>query len=158
MRRNLLFNTVGGLTYQGCQWLTTVIVVIFSGYTDSGILALAMTVGNMFNPIGTYSMRTCQVSDVDDRYTQANYCAFRLVTIAIGLALVVPYVLFVSGAPSIFLTIVVYMLFKVDEAFADVLYGVDQRSERMDYIGVSQFIRGVLVLLSFSGGLLPSGA
>lgn len=153
MRRNILFNTVGSLTYQGCQWLTTVIVVIFSGYTDSGILALAMTVGNMFNPIGTYSMRTYQVSDVDDRYTQANYCAFRLVTIAIGLALVVPYALFVSGAPSIFLTIVVYMLFKVDEAFADVLYGVDQRSERMDYIGVSQFIRGVLVLLSFSGGL-----
>lgn len=153
LRRNILFNTIGSLMYQGCQWLTTVLVVILSGYTDSGILALAMTVGVMFNPIGTYSMRTFQVSDVEGRYTHANYCAFRILTIAIGVALVSPYALFVSGGPSIFLTIFIYLLFKVDEAFSDVLYGVDQRAERMDYIGVSQFLRGVLIVLSFSCAL-----
>lgn len=43
-----------------------------------------------------------------------------------------------------------YLLFKADESFCDVLYGVDQRGERMDYIGISQFIRGVIIVLAFS--------
>lgn len=71
IRRNMLFNTIGSLTYQGCLWITTVIVVILSdSYSASGILSFAMTIGNMFSAIGTYSMRTYQVSDVKGKYSQ----------------------------------------------------------------------------------------
>ena len=71
IRRNMLFNTIGSLTYQGCLWITTVIVVILSdSYRASGILSFAMTIGNMFSAIGTYSMRTYQVSDVKGKYSQ----------------------------------------------------------------------------------------
>jgi len=155
VKRNILFNTVGSLTYQGCLWLTTVLVVtLSSGYTGSGVLALAMTVGNMFNPIATYSMRTFQVSDVKGTYSQGCYVGFRLVTTVIGLAFIIPYAIVVGGSPATTITILLYMLFKIDEAFADVLYGVDQRGERMDYIGISQFLRGVALIVLFSGGLM----
>lgn len=155
VRRNILFNTIGSLTYQGCLWLTTVLVVtLSSGYVGSGVLALAMTVGNMFNPIATYSMRTFQVSDVKGAYSQGCYVGFRLVTTVIGLAFVVPYAIVVGDSQATTITILLYMLFKIDEAFVDVLYGVDQRGERMDYIGISQFLRGVAVIAFFSGGLV----
>lgn len=150
----MLFNTTGSLVYQGCLWLTTVLVVTLSGaYTGSGILAFAMTIGNMFNPIGTYSMRTYQVSDIRCLLSQGNYIAFRLITVCIGLVLIVPYTFAVTPELSTAITVLLYLLFKTDEAFADVLYGADQKGQRMDYIGVSQFVRGVLLLLGFSLGV-----
>ena len=46
-----------------------------------------------------------------------------------------------------------YLVFKTDESFSDVLYGIYQKNGRMDYIGISQFIRGILSLIAFSAGL-----
>lgn len=71
IKKNMLYNTIGSLTYQGCLWIATVLVVILSnGYSDSDILSFAMTIGNMFSAIGTYSMMTYQVSDVKGKYSQ----------------------------------------------------------------------------------------
>ena len=159
VRRNMLFNTIGSLAYQGCLWLTTVLVVTLShGYGDSGILALAMAVGNMFNPIATYSMRTYQVSDMEGEYTQATYVTFRIVTIGIGAAFIVPYTFITCTNVATAAAVLIYLVFKTDEAFADVLYGVDQRGERMDYIGISQFVRGVLILAAFASLLSFTGS
>lgn len=147
----MLYNTIGSLTYQGCLWITTVLVVILSnGYSDSGILSFAMTIGNMFSAIGTYSMRTYQVSDVKGKYSQRNYVAFRLITLLIGLVVIGVYSVAVSPDSLTLTAVFAYLLFKADESFCDVLYGVDQRGERMDYIGISQFIRGVIIVLAFS--------
>lgn len=145
----MLYSTIGSLTYQGCLWITTVLVVILSnGYSDSGILSFAMTIGNMFSAIGTYSMRTYQVSDVKDKYSQRNYVAFRLITLLIGLVVIGIYSVAVSPDSLTLIAVFAYLLFKTDESFCDVLYGVDQRGERMDYIGISQFVRGVIIVLA----------
>lgn len=39
-----------------------------------------------------------------------------------------------------------YLVFNTDESFSDVLYGIYQKNVRMDYIGISQFIRGLISL------------
>lgn len=46
-----------------------------------------------------------------------------------------------------------YLVFNTDESFSDVLYGIYQKNVRMDYIGISQFIRGLISLGIFSAGL-----
>lgn len=154
IKKNMLFNTVGSLMYQGCLWLTTVLVVtLASGYDDSGALAYAMTIGNMFNAVGTYSMRTYQVSDSKNENSQQNYIAFRLVTLMISLVVMGVYTAVVTNNPASLVVTLAYLPFKFDEAFADVLYGIDQKAERMDYIGVSQVLRGVLVIASFCVGM-----
>lgn len=157
IKKNMLYNTIGSLTYQGCLWITTVLVVILSsGYSDSGILSFAMTIGNMFTAVGTYNMRTYQVSDIKGKYSQRNYVGFRLLTLVIGVIVLGIYSIAVSPDSQTLIAVFAYLLFKVDESFCDVLYGVDQRGERMDYIGISQFIRGALVVLAFSLGLYLS--
>ncbi len=154
MKKNIAWNTSGCLFYQGCQWLTTIVVVWLSGgYDDAGVLALAMAVGNIFASIALYKMRTFQVSDINDAYTQGNYGAVRLITIGIAFALCLPYTMLTTTGTETILTIMVFLLFKADETFADFLYGVDQRGERMDYIGISQFARGIVSLGAFSLGL-----
>lgn len=154
IQKNMLFNTIGSLTYQGCLWFTTVLVVILSdGYSDSGILSFAMTIGNMFTSIGTYNMRTYQISDTKNEYSQSNYVGFRIVTLTVAAICMAAYSLVVSPDSLTFVAVLAFLLFKIDESFCDVLYGVDQRGERMDYIGISQFFRGILFVISFSAVL-----
>lgn len=148
---NTLWNSIGCSVYLGCQWLVTILVVTLStGFGHSGALAIAMAVGNIYSPLAQYRVRPFQVSDIGGEYTAGNYVAFRFVTIAGSLVACGVYAVVSSGLNSVLLTIGIYLLFKSDEAFSDVLYGVDQYHARMDYIGISQMIRGVVSLASFA--------
>ena len=52
LQKNMAWNSVGSLVYLGCSWLTTVLVVtLSSNYSDSGALAVAMSVGNLTSAI-----------------------------------------------------------------------------------------------------------
>lgn len=155
IKQNVIWNGIGSLFYQGSLWLVTVLVVILSSsYENSGILAYAMTVGNIFGTLATYNMRTFQVSDVANRFSAHNYVAFRFITITSALAVCIVYAVVVTWSLNLVVTIVLFLLFKSDESFSIVLYAVDQKAYRMDYIGVSQIIRGTFVLLAFSAGLV----
>ena len=155
LKRNVLWNTVGSVFYQGCLWLMTVLVVRLStDYQNSGALAFAMTIGNIYTAIGTYTMRTYQVSDVTGRYSASNYVALRIVTVSMGMLICGAYALAIAPSVSTLLVICAFLLFKADEAFANVLYGCDQIAMRLDYVGVSQIIRGTVCVSAFSAGLL----
>ncbi len=151
LKQNLLWNTVGCLIYQGCQWLTTVLVVLLSSsYDNSGILAFAMATGNICTAISTYSVRTFQVSDIKGQFSSENYVGFRVITVLGGTAACVVYAFIFSPSVTTSIAMVAYLLFKADESFVNVLYGIDQKASRMDFIGISQGVRGVLTITAFS--------
>ena len=157
LRKNVLWNTFGSVFYQGCIWLMTVLVVrLSSDYQNSGMLAFAMSVGNIYTAIGTYTMRTYQVSDVTGRYNASNYVALRIVTVLGGLVACGIYSLAISPSSNTMLVIGVFLLFKADEAFANVLYGCDQVAMRLDYVGISQVSRGVICVSFFALGLVAT--
>lgn len=152
LRANALWNAIGCLFYLGCQWLTTVLVVrLSSSYENSGALAFAMANGIIFASIGLYKIRTFQVSDLNKEYSAGDYVGFRFVSIALGLLWSAIYLPLSCGNDFQLLSAsLAYLLFKADEVFSDVLYGVDQRAYRMDFIGKSQIMRGFLSLLGFA--------
>lgn len=128
LRQNTIYNAVGSLAYQGFQWLITVLVVLLSSdYANSGVLAYAMTVGNMFSSIAIYSTRAFQVSDTKNKYSQSNYIAFRVVTIFIAGVICIIYSLVITQSVSSIVVVLLYLLFKADESFALILYGADQK-------------------------------
>lgn len=149
-KKNALWNAAGCIFYLGCQWLTTVLVVVLStDYNNSGALAFAMSIGNMFASISLYKMRTYQVSDITCDHSSKDYVGFRFVSILFSLIFSCIYVAVISNNPAFLVAAVAFLVFKIDETFVDVLYGIDQKGQRMDYIGKSQFMRGVLSLFGF---------
>ena len=155
LKQNLLWNTVGCLIYQGCQWLTTILVVLLStSYENSGILAFAMATGNVYTGLATYNVRTFQVSDINNQFSSKNYIGFRIATILIATVACLAYSFAVAPSLSTGVAIAAYLLFKADESFVNVLYGIDQKAQRMDYIGISQGIRGILSIASFCLALI----
>ncbi len=154
LRANALWNSVGSVFYQGCQWLLTVLVVkVSAGYADAGTLAYAMTIGNIFSPIAVYGMRVFQVSDVKNRYSQSAYFGFKYLTMALAAIVSAVYACAITSNLPLLVTVLLYLFFKADESLSISAYAVDQKAYRMDYIGVSQLLRGVASLLGFAGTL-----
>lgn len=136
--------------YLGCQWLITVLVVRLStDFTNSGLLTLAMSVTNIFYAIAAYNMRAYQVSDVEGKYEDCIYMQIRSITCAAALLLCMGYSLILYQDKRFF-AIVLYMIFRIVEAFIDILQGFDQKAMRMDIIGKSMAVRGVANVVVFA--------
>ena len=154
VRQNMLWNTIGCLIYQACLWLMTITVVLVSGnYANSGILAFAMSIGNIYYPFATYNMRTIQISDLTSEISSSEYIAFRYVTVGFAFIPIVIYIMLSTSDLSLMFSTILWLLFKADEAFCAVFYGMEQKVERMDFIGISQAVRGIGGLLFFSAPL-----
>lgn len=152
---NLIWNTFGSVYYQGCLWLLTVLVVRFSyDFQNSGYLALAMTIGNIMFALGSYNMRTYQVSDVHSRFSLSNYIGLRLFTDAVALVFCLIYSFFISRSLSSLTVCSAYVFFKFDEAFVNVIYGFEQKQQRLDLVGKSYVLRGSLFIAVFTFGML----
>ena len=157
IKKNILWNSAGALTYSGCQWLITVLVVRLSpDYNAAGVLALAMAVSNVFAPIALYKIRAYQVSDVHENTSSGEYVGFRFVTIGLAFAIVTIYSA-LTCAPNSLPCIVLYLLFRAGDNFIDVLHGIDQQHFRMDYCGKSLALRGILFVVAFSLVLALTG-
>lgn len=153
IKANMIWNASGSLVYMGCQWLITVLVVRMSnGYDEAGLLALGMAVANIFSPIGYYKVRTFQVSDLRNEFSFAQYLGFRIVTMAASVAVMFVYS-FLTCPPDTLLTVFLYGFFALGPIFVDVLHGEEQKDGRMDVIGISFTLRGILLLASFIAGM-----
>ena len=133
--------------------MTVLVVRLSSDYQNSGSLAFAMSIGNIYTALGTYTVRTFQVSDVKNTYSASNYVGLRVVTVLGALLGCGAYGLAVSPSFTTRAAVVTFLLFKADESFVNVLYGCDQKGMRLDYVGKSQIIRGFLVVSLFVVGM-----
>lgn len=109
-----------------------------------------MSTGNMFAAVGLYKIRTFQVSDVNSEYSPNDYAGFRILTIAVSAIATIIFLVLGTGLNAFTIASIVYLLFKADETFNDVFFGIEQKAFRMDYIGKSQFLRGIATIVGFS--------
>lgn len=148
-RTNMLWNSIGSLTYYGCQWLTTVLVVRLStNFESAGVLALVMSIYNIFQPFAVYRMYTYQISDVNRENTTAEYLAFRAFTCFCAFSLCACYAAFTCSLETLF-AVVFYCLYKSVSLFTAVWQGQEQVYGRLDYVGKALSLHGILSLIAF---------
>lgn len=154
IQKNMLFNTVGSIIYFACQWFTTVVIVHTSGYENAGILSLAMSVTAAPSLISLFNVRNYQVSDLQGQYATNTYLNSRTITNILSYLICVAVVLAGGYSRQKAAVILVFMLYKLAEGYADVYYGVEQRHGRLDYAGISLAVRGIGSIAIFTGILL----
>ena len=149
IKNNMIYSTVGSITYFTCQWLLLVLIVWLADYSKAGILSLATSVTASPAIIALYSVRNYQVSDIDGKYSNNIYFVSRIVSSL--MSLIVCLIMIFIGGYGMYksLVILTYMFFKIVEAFADYYYGLEQKFDRMDYSGISMVIRGIGTLIIF---------
>lgn len=149
VKANMIWNSIGSMTYLACQWFTTIFVVrLSSGYDDAGLLSLAMSVVGIFGTFANYKMGTYQISDIRRENTVGEYMGFRCFTLAGAFVACMIYAA-LTCAPEALITVALFYAFKGVGLVIDILHGVDQINRRMDYIGKSFILQGTSTLVAF---------
>lgn len=150
VRQNMIWNTVGSVTGMACQWLISIIVVrLASDMSSAGLYSLAMSVFAIFSPIANFGMYTYIVTDTENRHTAGEYITVSLFTSLAAIALTAGYAA-VTCRPIAMPIVFSYALYKAIAIVIDIIHAIDQKSHRMDYIGISLGLQGILTLISFT--------
>lgn len=153
LERNALWNTVGNFAYLFSQWLLSVVIVRITSYQDAGIYSLAVSVTNVLVCISFYGIRNFQVSDLRNQYSDKEYRVNRCLTCFLSLVLCIVILLVTPYSMEQKCVILLYMLFRIEEAYADVLQGMAQKRSRLDIVGISFLMKGIVNTVTFVAAL-----
>lgn len=154
LKRNVIFNTLGSLLFYICQSAITILVLALAGAETNGLLATAMTISNVVISAAGFGMRTFQVSDLQHHYTDRTYLISRYATMIFSFAGCCLFVLFNAYSPQQSWIILLYTAYRLIESWSDVWHGYLQKAERMDIVGISFGVRGLLTFVILVIGLL----
>lgn len=149
VRKNMLWNVIGSVSFIGAQWMMTILIVHLAGYAEAGYLSLGLSLTNIFTNIAYFCIRNFQVSDAEGKYGTDTYVTHRVVAAAIAVFLYSVFVL-LNGYPMyVTLFLILFMVYRLNEPVVDVFHGIVQRSWRLDVAGKSFLMRGILTLAIF---------
>lgn len=149
IKKNMLWNSFGSVCNLGCAWLITVFIVRFSNnFEAAGLYALAMSIYGIFAPVAQFRTYVYQISDLDQEHSVGEYLAFRLLTCFLALFLLCGYVV-ITNQSDAFIVIFLYSIYKLASLMIDVFHATEQKHKRMDYLGISELLQGVISLVVF---------
>ena len=156
--RDYFWNTAASLMRSLTTAVLLLVVQRSAGLWAAGVFSLANSVGQQFQSLGMYEVRTYHVTDARHRFSFGTYLATRLVTVGAMIAGIIGYAV-VSGAdPAGALLIAMIACLRVFDAFEDVFYCEFQREGRLDVAGRACFFRTLATIAVFSGVLVVSGS
>ena len=162
--RDYFWNTVASLMLSLTTAVLLLVVKRTAGLEAAGVFTIANTVGQQFQALGMYEVRTYHVTDARHRFPFGTYLATRLVTVGAMVAgIIVSAALSGDGLMAAVLIALIACL-RVFDAFEDVFYCELQREGRLDIAGKACFLRtlttiGVFsVVLALGGSMLTAAA
>ena len=120
-----------------------------------------MSITNFFFIFAVYGIRAFQVSDTANEFSDDVYVNARIMTCITSILLCAIFLIISGYTAYQYAVVIIYMVFRGFEAFADVFHGIQQKHWRMDYVGISLGIRGLLslgvfIVLGWLYGLLAA--
>ena len=162
--RDYCWTTVASLMLSLTTAVLLLVVKRTAGLEAAGVFTIANTVGQQFQALGMYEVRTYHVTDARHRFSFGTYLATRLVTVGAMVAgIIVSAALSGDGLMAAVLIALIACL-RVFDAFEDVFYCELQREGRLDIAGKACFLRtlttiGVFsVVLALGGSMLTAAA
>ncbi|MFV8752246.1 lipopolysaccharide biosynthesis protein [Nannocystaceae bacterium ST9] len=158
LRRSLSWTLLGELSFAACQWISLMVVAKLGSPEALGRYSLGLAVATPVIILANLHLRPIWVVDVRDRpeherASWADYLGLRLLVQPIAL-LVVALVCLIRGWPLATVTVVVAIaVIRAAGSVSDILYAPAQRAERMDPIGISRALAGVVWLAGLTIGL-----
>ena len=156
--RDYLWNTAASLM-SSLAVVIMGVAIVRSGATDSfaraqyGLFTLALAIGQQYQTVGLYEVRTFHVTDVRRRFDFGTYLSTRLLTclVMVGLIAYHSWTASTKEPYPAFTVIAAMALLRIFDAFEDVYYSEFQRSGRLDIAGKACFARIVTTTFLWSG-------
>ena len=156
--RDYLWNTAASLM-SSLAVVIMGVAIMRSGATDSfaraqyGLFTLALAIGQQYQTVGLYEVRTFHVTDVRRRFNFGTYLSTRLLTclVMVGLIAYHSWTASTKDPYPAFTVIAAMALLRIFDAFEDVYYSEFQRAGRLDIAGKACFLRIFTTTFLWSG-------
>lgn len=148
LKKNFSFALIGNLGYAASQYIILLIFIKLYSVDDVGVFVYA---GAFTTPIMMaleMQLRNFYITDQNNDFSLGDYFTFRVLTNIIGVICLFFSALYLR--PDYFAIILVVTLIKVFESQLDLIYGVYQKNNRLDYVAYSRILRGVIAVLIVS--------
>lgn len=150
LKQNMFWNMLGSAVGLACQWAISILVVrLAPDLNSAGLYSLAMSVYGIFSPIAQFGMYTYIITDVDNQNSIGEYISLSILTGFAAILLTFSYAL-ATCRPNSWAIIFSFAVYKGIATVIDILHAADQKSHRMDYIGISLALQGLLSLGCFT--------
>lgn len=155
--RDYFWNTAWSFMVAGATVIMLIIVTRAAGVAAAGVFSIALAIGQQFQTLGMYEVRTYQVTDVQGRFTFGTYLAVRILTVLL-MVLGILLASWVFGSDLKDSALIAFVaLLRVFDAIEDVYYSELQRQGRLDIAGRAGFIRSFVTTAVFSIGIWVTG-
>ncbi|MFD1607117.1 oligosaccharide flippase family protein [Oceanobacillus luteolus] len=147
LKENFSWNFVGSVVYSASQFFILILLAKFGNPVMVGLYSIGLAITAPIIMLTNLQLRQIQATDTSNYYTFNDYFGLRIISgiVAICITLVILAIGGYDFKKSIIILLVA--LTKIMDSYSDVIYGQLQQHERMDYIGKSRVIKGVLTIV-----------
>jgi O-antigen/teichoic acid export membrane protein len=156
--RNFRSILIGRLFSALSIWLALVALTKMSDPATVGLYALAQAICIPVAEISKMSLREIRSADTEGIFQFGDYMGMRILATLAGFAVMVAAGVLQSESAAMLAVIVLYGLARCSELISDMIYGLFQAHERMEYIGWSLCILGPLSLAMLVLGYWLTGS
>lgn len=146
LRKNFSWNFIGSLVHSLSQWLVLVLLAKLGNAELVGLYTLGFAVTAPILMLTNLQLRQVQATDTSNDYTFNDYFGLRIITGIIAILITIIVIIISNYEPYKALIILLIAISKIIDSYSDVIYGQLQQKERMDYIGISRIIKGIVTL------------
>ena len=143
-KKNFIWNMLGSGIYSFISMFLSILVIRIMGEKMGGVFSIAITISQMMLYIAYFELRTFQVTDVEHRFSFAQYHGAKLLTCLCMMIASVVYVA-VKGYGAEKTAIVLLMcVYRMLEGYADLYEGEFQLNDRLYLAGKSMAFRSMI--------------
>lgn len=150
-RSTYIWNSINAII-AACQCPVILMVMVrTNGVYDAGVFSIAFAVASLMVYVGLYGLRKFQASDINEKYSFAEYHGIRIITciamILVSLLYCIFSAVFKDYSNDKFIVVMMVCMIRVFQAYTDVIHGRMQQLGRLDVaakVSVARYFSEVL--------------
>ena len=147
LRMNFAWTLAGNAVYGGAQWGMVILLAKLGSREMLGLFTLGLAVAAPVVMFTNMQLRLVQATDARHEYSFRDYFSLRLLASAAAFFIIAGAALSTHRAEVVAVILLVGAA-KCVESVSDVIWGLWQKSERLDLISISMMIKGPASLLA----------
>lgn len=148
LRVNFVWNAAGIVVFSLSQWAILAAFAKLGTPALVGRVVYGLALTTPIFVIASLQLRQIQATDTNNRHRLSQYVGLRVLSTGAAIIIIALFVACVTWTTGAQLSLIVmcWTFAKAFDAGSDILYGLFQQYERMDYVGLSLILRGLLAL------------
>lgn len=158
LKRGFLWVLAGNGCYAASQSLMLIVLARLSTPAIVGRYTLALSITAPIILLSNLQLRVVQATDARHDFHFSDYSRLRFIT-SVGALLVVCGVAFGFGYSRESAVVILAVGFsKIIESFSDIVFGLFQRNERLEFMSMSLIIKGPATLVAIASAMYLTGS